>query len=57
MENRILDLYSIVGNDDAKQWEFTPKADGYISYTVSYSECATKADACIAVWKSINKII
>lgn len=50
----ILDTFKIVANDDRKQWEFTPKVEGYTSYTVAYSEAKTKSDACIAVWKSIN---
>jgi hypothetical protein len=50
----ILDTFEIVGNDDRKQWEFTPKTEGFTSYTVAYSEAATKADACIVVWKSIE---
>lgn len=53
-EQNILDIFEIVGNDDQEQWEFTPRAEGYTSYTVAYSECQTKADACIAVWKSIK---
>jgi hypothetical protein len=51
----ILDIFEIVGNDDMNRWEFTPKVSGYTSYTVSYRECGSKSDACIAVWKSLNK--
>lgn len=51
----ILAVFDIVGNDDRMQWEFTPRVDGYTSYTVSYSECQTKADACIAVWRSLSR--
>lgn len=50
----ILDTFEIVGNDDLKRWEFTPKIEGYTSYTVAYSEASTKSDAYIAVWKSIE---
>ena len=51
----ILDTFSIKANDDMGRWEFTPKVEGYTSYTVSYKECDNKADACIAVWKSLNR--
>lgn len=51
----VLDIFKIKDNDDLKRWEFTPRIEGYISYTVSYSECSSKADACIAVWKALKK--
>lgn len=50
----ILDVFKIIANDDIKQWEFTPKVEGYTSYTVAYSEAESKSDACIAVFKSIK---
>ena len=51
----ILDTFKITGNDDLEQWEFTPKIDGFTSYTVAYSECDNKQDACIAVCKSLQR--
>lgn len=51
---KVLDLFDIKSNDDRKRWEFSPRKDGYTSYTVSYSECNTKSDACIAVYKSLK---
>jgi len=55
MNDNVLEIFDIVGNDDAERWEFTPQIDGYTSYTVSYFECDNKADACIAVWKSLKR--
>lgn len=55
-ETNVLDIFEIRDNDDLKQWEFVPKIDGYTSYTVSYSECGTKADACIAVYKNLLRL-
>jgi hypothetical protein len=54
-QTNILDIFDIEANDVIKQWEFTPRVDGYTSYTVSYKECSNKADASIAVWRNIKK--
>lgn len=49
------DTFEIKVNEDAKRYEFTPKVPGYTSYTVSFEEVSTVEDACIAVWKAIQK--
>lgn len=53
----ILDIFDIVNNEDSKQFEFTPKVDGYTSYTVSYSEADNVEDACISVWKNLKELL
>ena len=53
-EIRVLDIFEIKGNDDRKQWEFTPRVEGYTSYTVSYSEASTKSDAILAVYHNLK---
>lgn len=50
----ILDQFKITENEDLKRWEFKSLTNEYTSYTVSFSECDNKEDACIAVWKSIQ---
>lgn len=47
-------LFSVFKNEDRKQFEFTPKVNGYTSYTVSFKECDNEEDAYKAVYKSIT---
>jgi hypothetical protein len=53
-DKMINDTFDVIANDDRKQFEFTPKVEGYTSYIVGYDEVDNIEDAQIAVWKSIK---
>lgn len=55
----ILDYFDITVNYDQKQYEFTPKIEGYTSYTVSFKQMDIDSveDACSAVFKNIIRKI
>lgn len=51
----VQDIFDIVVNNELKRYEFTPKVDGFCSYTVSFDEVDTVEDACIAVYLALQK--
>lgn len=51
----LFEYFNIVGNNDAKRFEFHSKTNLLTSYTVGYHEADNITDAKIAVYKAIKR--